>query len=271
MNKQELINVPRILFPIGTDVLIKGKIVSLKVLDDRFVENVVKLSYGEQIIAPNDAIYLKDEPEAGHVDEAPRYVKNVLARLRELPLHDREVWLKAIMGEFEQDFSHAKWREGYEQGKIEGEWAVQQLKDADKIRQELNKPVVPQFVADWYEKHKYALEFNIFDYVYRFEQQAENDFKDWFDDINTKAIQILVNMHQFGYEVEKEKRYLVRIKGVSDNSFRLKYHPDTKRWIMGSNVNNSGLIAYHTRNELEDANFGWVFDCPGIEIKEVEG
>lgn len=54
------------------------------------------------------------ESEIGHADEAPRYVKNILARLRELPLHDREVWLKAIMSEFEQDFSHAKWREGYE-------------------------------------------------------------------------------------------------------------------------------------------------------------
>lgn len=50
-----------------------------------------------------------DEPETGHADEAPRYVKNILARLRELPEHDREVWLKAIMSEFEQDFSHAKW------------------------------------------------------------------------------------------------------------------------------------------------------------------
>lgn len=62
-------------------------------------------------------------------DELPRYVRNVIARLKELPLHDREVWLKAIMGEFEQDFSHAKWREGYEQGKFEGSM-------------EHNKPVV---------------------------------------------------------------------------------------------------------------------------------
>lgn len=76
-----------------------------------------------------------DKPETGHADEAPRYVKNILARLRELPEHDREVWLKAIMGEFERDFSRAKWREGYEQGKFEGEWVGQQLKDADKIRQ----------------------------------------------------------------------------------------------------------------------------------------
>jgi len=55
-----------------------------------------------------------DEPQAGQAEQAPRYVKNILARLRELPLHDREVWLKAIMGEFEKDFSHAKWREGHE-------------------------------------------------------------------------------------------------------------------------------------------------------------
>ena len=61
-----------------------------------------------------ESIEQLDEPETGHADEAPRYVKNILARLRELPLHDREVWLKAIMGEFEKDFSHAKWREGHE-------------------------------------------------------------------------------------------------------------------------------------------------------------
>lgn len=90
-----------------------------------------------------------DEPETGHADEAPRYVKNILARLRELPVHDREVWLKAIMGEFEQDFSHAKWREGYEQGKLEGAWVGNQLKDADKIRQELNKVLLPNFMDDW--------------------------------------------------------------------------------------------------------------------------
>lgn len=92
-----------------------------------------------EIDAAIELISKLDEPETGHADEAPRYVKNILARLRELPLHDREVWLKAIMGEFEQDFSHAKWREGYEQGKFEGAWVGNQLKDADKIRQELNK------------------------------------------------------------------------------------------------------------------------------------
>ena len=141
-----------------------------------------------------------DEPEAGHADEAPRYVKNILARLRELPVHDREVWLKAIMGEFEQDFSHAKWREGYEQGKLEGAWVGSQLKDADKIRQELNKPVVQQFIADWYEENKDSFEFNVWDWIaFRDEaKKLENrEFNNWINDSRENPIQTLVNMHQF--------------------------------------------------------------------------
>lgn len=108
-----------------------------------------------------ELIKLLDEPEAGHADEAPRYVKNILARLRELPLHDREVWLIAIMGEFEQDFSHAKWREGYEQGKLEGAWVGNQLKDADKIRQELNKVLLPSFMDDWIFKCQLLNDFSL--------------------------------------------------------------------------------------------------------------
>nr|DAT14971.1 MAG TPA: Protein of unknown function (DUF1642) [Caudoviricetes sp.] len=208
-----------------------------------------------------ELIRLLDEPEAGHADEAPRYVKNILARLRELPLHDREVWLKAIMSEFEHDFSHAKWREGYEQGKFEG-----------MVKRE--KVTIPQFVADWYEENKDGFEGNLYRCAYNipsvFDGAKLNEFERWFLTAGTKPFQTLVNMHQFGYEVEKEKRYLVKVKGVSDNSFRLKYHPDTKRWIMGSNVNNSGLIAYHTRKELEEAGFGWIFSCEGIEVEEVE-
>jgi gp178 len=209
-----------------------------------------------------------DEPQAGQAEQAPRYVKNILARLRELPLHDREVWLKAIMGEFEQDFSHAKWREGYEQGKLDGAWVGNQLKDADKIRQELNKPVVKQFVADWYEENKDDFEIKLFRFIESLSEPCtENDpieFIEWLIDDNTKPFQTLVNMHQFGYEVEKEKRYVVTLK---------KRQPFVK--------SQSGSILYFsqditagnykvTKKELEKAGFGWVFDCPGIKIEEVK-
>ena len=82
------------------------------------IEKIIDL--GRPCLDVVELVKQLDEPEMGHADEAPRYLKNILARLRELPLHDREVWLKVIMSEFKQDFSHAKWREGYEQGKLEG-------------------------------------------------------------------------------------------------------------------------------------------------------
>lgn len=251
MNKQELIDVPRILFPVGTEVLIKGKIVGLKALDDRFVESVVKLAYGEQIIAPNDAIYVKDEPEAGHADEAPRYVKNVLARLRELPLHDREVWLNAIIGEFEQDFSHEKWREGYEQGKFEG--AMIPYDEPEKVK-------VPQFVADWIEVCK-AKEKRLLTALLYTPEKVNS----WVD--NSENQELFALAWILGYEVEKEKQYRIKLKS---NSKEIDYLVNTER---------NGLRFYsmiytqrreHTRKELEDAGFGWVFDCPGIEVEEVE-
>ena len=133
------------------------------------IEKIGSLSklYGDKFyIALDDVLDLVkqlDEPETDHADEAPRYVKNILARLRELPLHDCEVWLKAIMGEFEQEFSHAKWREGYEQGKLEGAWVGNQLKDADKIRQELNKVLLPSFMDDWIFKCQLLNDFSLRD------------------------------------------------------------------------------------------------------------
>lgn len=196
-----------------------------------------------------------DEPETGHADEAPRYVKNILARLRELPLHDREVWLKAIMGEFEQDFSHAKWREGYEQGKFEGEWVGNQLKDADKIRQELNKPVIPQFVADWIEVAKtvYSLSGGM--------MYGGPGVNKWLENEDNQRIFALAWFD--GYEVEEEKRYFVKITAAEQ--YLVKVEDENFLGFLQSR-----LKSKFTRKELEEAGFGWVFDCKGIEIEEVE-
>ena len=246
MNKQELINVPRILFPVGTEVLIKGKIVGLKAIDERFVENVVKLSYGEQIIAPNDAIYVKDEPEMGHADEAPRYVKNVLARLRELPLHDREVWLKAIMDEFEKDFSHAKWREGYEQGKFVG-----------IVKRE--KVTIPQFVADWIERSKQEKR-NLRNAL----NNGGEKMRLWF--LNQENYDLFARAWLDGYEVEKEKRYLVKMAKTEQYLHHVNGHFSFVTYVRPEEE--PRLV--FSRKELEEAGFSWVFSCEGIEIEEVE-
>ena len=201
-----------------------------------------------------------DEPETGHADEAPRYLKNILARLRELPDHDREVWLKAIMSEFKQDFSHAKWREGYEQGKLEG------MVEREKVK-------VKQFVADWYEENKDSFEFNVWDWIaFRDEaKKIENrEFNNWINDSRENPIQTLVNMHQFGYEVEEEKRYYVRFKWIEDSYSYLTLIKHLHAWTLSNIKLDKKFRIAHTRKELEEAGFGWVFDCPGIEIEEVE-
>ena len=67
-----------------------------------------------------------------------------------------------------------------------------------------------------------------------------------------------------GYEIEKDKRYLVTLKNrqplVKSQSGSILYFSQD---ITAGNYK-------VTRKELEEAGFGWVFDCAGIEIEEVE-
>lgn len=77
---------------------------------------------------------------------------------------------------------------------------------------EPEKPVVPRFVAEWYEKNKDDLEYNLYKLCTDFrEQKLREDFHGWFNDDNNKSIETLVLMHKFGYEVEKEKLYTVEL------------------------------------------------------------
>lgn len=133
------------------------------------------------------------------------------------------------------------------------------------------KPVVPLYVADWYEEHKYNLNSEIY-YLIRYWEAKErtSDFYKWFDDTKNEAIKTLVNMHQFGYEVEKEPRYTVRIKGVDGYATHLNENLDNHEWFFASDDDIKGYRTKHTRKELEDAGFGWVLSCEGVEVKEVD-
>ena len=205
-----------------------------------------------------------DEPDIGHADEAPRYVKNILARLRELPLHDREVWLKAIMSEFEQDFCHAKWREGYEQGKFDGEWVGNQLKDADKIRQELNKVLLPNFMDDWIFECQLLKDFSLRDAldsntIHLYAKKSEF-VKKWLNDKNNQ--ELFARAWLTDYEAEKEPKYKVKLKNTDDylNQTETGFH------FFNNGKNNEKF----TRKELEYSGFGEVFNSPLFEVEEVE-
>lgn len=139
---------------------------------------------------------------------------------------------------------------------------IEQLDEPQKV-------TVPQFVADWYEDCKENLEYNIWSYIYNWEQKEGSAFKDWIDTGRNKPIQTLVNMHQFGYTVEKEKRYRVKAKGVCFNSC-LIFEKINKTWIFSSIYETDHQRGNHTRKELEAAGFGEVFNSPLFEVEEVD-
>ena len=136
------------------------------------------------------------------------------------------------------------------------------------------KPVVPQYVADWYEGNKQNFDLNlsglVFDLATNSTIYYREELKAWVNDNKKTFITTLVNMHQFGYEVEKEVRYTVRIKGVDGYATHLNKNLDNQEWFFASNDDIKGYRTKHTRKELEENGFGWVFSCEGIEVKEVD-
>ncbi|HEW4357770.1 TPA: DUF1642 domain-containing protein [Streptococcus pneumoniae] len=194
MNK-DLIETPRFNFFIGDEVLLKGKIVGFDVDENKCVENVVRLEYGQTLNVPNNNIYITDD-----------------------------------------------------------------IVDKSKI-----KVVVPQCVAEYIEFKK-KNNFHVYGAMRVIEDHYDKKVPEWFYENNIEKFCLA---WLDGYEVEKEKRYFVKIKGnIKENM--LVYGELFKRYFFTKSFSLDDVIYSHTRKELEDANFGWVFDCPGIEIEEVE-
>ena len=132
------------------------------------------------------------------------------------------------------------------------------------------KPVVPQYVADWYEGHKNDLNEDIWEYLTSWADTKWDEFKYWmYHTGRNKAITTLANMHQFGYEVEKEPRYTVKIKGRL-GQYLGKYYLNNEESTPQFTRTQYSEGSNFTRTELEANGFGWVFSCEGVEVRKVE-
>ena len=135
------------------------------------------------------------------------------------------------------------------------------LRDLEQL-DEPEKVVVPQFVAVFITEQKklgHTLSYSI-------DASMSDRVAEWYWDNS----ELFARAWLDGYEVEKEKRYKVVMPNVSSSGgvlTRIK-HDDSWIWIDTLGTIVEGRT--HTRKELEEAGFGWVFDCPGIEIEEVE-
>lgn len=200
MNK-DLIETPRFNFFIGDEVLLKGKIVGFDVDENKCVENVVRLEYGQTLNVPNNNIYITDD-----------------------------------------------------------------IVDKSKI-----KVVVPQFVADWIEVCKEHLTTSLYTAMtpnFMKENNQSFDLILWIKKASNQDL--FARAWLDGYEVEKEKRYLVKMKRINGYGRYLNKALSSEEYFFASDNEISCYRTKHTRKELEEAGFGWVFDCPGIEIEEVE-
>ena len=159
--------------------------------------------------------------------------------------------------------------------KLEGVWNAEGAELARQIflqdLEQLDEPEkikVPPIVSVWYQINKDNLYKNIAYLCANWVKSTTDDaLFNWMSNTDN-FIQILVNMHQLGYEVEKEKRYHVKINGEIEENL-LVYGLGINRYFFARTYDSSKRNG-HTLKELEDAGFGWVFDCPGIEIEEVE-
>ena len=197
-------------------------------------------------------------------------LKDVIARIKKLDLDAQKVWLNEILNELGSDYGTLKYKSGYEQGRLEGEWVGQQLKDADKIRQELNEPTVLPFVADWIEACKEHLPISLYTAMnpnFMKQNNQSSDLMLWIEKSSNQ--EIFARAWLDGYTVEKEKRYRVKAKGVGFNSC-LIFEKINKTWFFSSIYETDHQRVYHTKKELKDAGFGEVFNSPLVEVEEVE-
>lgn len=135
---------------------------------------------------------------------------------------------------------------------------LRQLDEPQKVQ-------VPQFVAE-HIKHAKEIGRDLQDAMNSATIHEEVDQWLYTDD----NMDLFARAWLDGYEVEKEKRYLVKIIGITDYNSYLNYRKAEKAWTIESKMEIDAIRTNHTRKELEEAGFGWVFDCEGIEIEEVE-
>lgn len=162
--------------------------------------------------------------------------------------------------------------------KVSVDKLIQELKQLD----EPQKVTIPQFVADWIANVKRnGFKFRNSSRFYEEIVSSDDVYRVMYyilkESIAGVAIRIWVNANRDtfarawldGYEVGEEKRYLVKFKGLGHEFRVLKYNIFYNDWFTGSDREDSSFKLCHTRKELEDAGFGWVFDCEGTEIEEV--
>ena len=197
-----------------------------------------------------------DEPE-------PIKLRDVIARIKQLDIGTRKVWLDEILNDLGSDYGTLKYKDGYEQGKFEASTIPYEEPQKVKVSEE---------EAKFLETFDFNCESDVTTALYHVSRTGwgyflrDNngiDLKDlseglWELENRKRLIKAILD----GYDIEKEKRYTVKLKNTNDylNETEVGFH-------FYDNCRDNGKF---TRKEIEDAGFGEVFNSPLFEIEEVE-
>lgn len=227
-----------------TKVLVYGSFDGFAYSTDDSLAISVVLDNGEKVEIPEEFIVSADQMGNKYKIK----LKDVIERIENFDLGTKAVWINEILNKLGSDYGLHKYYAGYKQGKFDGSM-------------EREKVTVPQFVGDYI---KYAIENDwdfqdLFKYI---EDEEDEELLRWV--YHERNQETLAAAWINGYTVEEEKRYTIRLKNTDD--YLVKTNNDDYRFYNNIYTNRRK----HTRKEIEKSGFGWVFDCKGIEVKEVK-
>lgn len=222
-----------------TKVLVYGSFDGFAYSTDDSIAISVVLDSGEKVEIPEEFIVSADQM----INKYKIKLKDVIERIEKFDIGTKAVWINEILNKLGSEYGFHKYCAGYKQGKFDG-------------AMERERVTVPQYVADFITEHKklgHTLSYSI-------DACMSDRVAEWYWDNS----ELFARAWLDGYEVEQEKRYEVKLKNTDDYLVK---------------TNNNGYRFYnniyttrrkHTREEIEKAGFSWMFDCPGIEVEEVE-
>jgi hypothetical protein len=217
---------------------------------EKLINQYEKMKANKKRLTSVDLV-LKDLRSLDEPEPLPFKLKDVVGRIRGFDPTTQTRWLNDILKELGGDYGSMKYRDGYEQGKLEG------MVEREKVR-------VPEFIEDWIFECQLLKDFSLRSALdsTTIHLYAKNGkvVKKWLND--RKNQEIFARAWLFDYEAEKEPKYKVKVKNTDDylNETEVGFH------FFDNNKKNKTF----TRQELEYSDFSWVLDCPGIELEEVE-
>lgn len=138
---------------------------------------------------------------------------------------------------------------------------LEDLKQLD----ELKKVKVPQGIANYIEYTK-TNEWGMLEALDNVAYEDDKELRKWFNNNEENFVLAWI----FGYEVDKEKLYTVKMKGVSGYCRYLNKSLSDNEYFLASENENFEFRTKHTKKELVDDGFGEVFTSPLFEVEEVE-